>query len=137
MIIIINIYNSYKKLHPDKIILIQKGHFYILLADDAITLSKFISLKINEFSKEKLPMCGFPKNSLEKYIQKIKLLGFSMAIISETAEYCVKTGKKIRELDQIVEVLCIKKELRKINIDEITPLEAHKMLASWIEKVGK
>lgn len=64
------LYQKYEKLkenNEDLIYLFLCGNFYIALDSDAIILNELFGMKLTKFSNI-CDKCGFPKNSLEKYI---------------------------------------------------------------------
>lgn len=64
------LYQKYEKLkenNEDLIYLFLCGNFYIALDSDAIVLNELFGMKLTKFSNL-CDKCGFPKNSLEKYI---------------------------------------------------------------------
>lgn len=65
------IYQKYEELKNkdvDILYLFLCGNFYIALDSDAILLNELFSMKLTKFSNL-CDKCGFPKNSLEKYIK--------------------------------------------------------------------
>ena len=64
------LYQKYEKLkdnNEDLIYLFLCGNFYIALDSDAIILNELFGMKLTKFSNL-CDKCGFPKNSIEKYI---------------------------------------------------------------------
>ena len=64
------LYQKYEKLkenNEDLIYLFLCGNFYIALDSDAIILNELFGMKLTKFSNL-CAKCGFPKNSLEKYV---------------------------------------------------------------------
>ena len=64
------IYDKYVELKnkdSSKIYLFLCGNFYIVLDSDAIMLNEMFDMKLTKFSNL-CDKCGFPKNSIEKYI---------------------------------------------------------------------
>ena len=74
-----------------KIILISCGSFYISIGADAILLNKKLGLKLN-CAKKCVCKVGVPKNSIDKYIEKIDGLGYSYIIL----DYDKETNKLIK-----------------------------------------
>lgn len=61
-------YEDLKNKDVDIVYLFLCGNFYIALDSDAILLNELFSMKLTKFSNL-CDKCGFPKNSLEKYIK--------------------------------------------------------------------
>ena len=60
-------YENLKENNEDLIYLFLCGNFYIALDSDAIILNELFGMKLTKFSNL-CDKCGFPKNSLEKYV---------------------------------------------------------------------
>lgn len=104
------IYNEYLKLKSidsSKLYLFKSGKFYIFIGDDCDLINEYVVLKKTPFSKE-ASKCGFPINSLEQYLKVFNNHKLNIEIIEEI----------IKDEQNII------KELEKVNIDLITPLEA-------------
>ena len=64
------LYNQYINLkanNPEKYFLFKNGLFFIFLDDDAKLMSQLLNLKLSPLNAN-IVKCGFPENSLEKYI---------------------------------------------------------------------
>jgi len=111
-------YEELKKDNDKKIYIFLCGNFYICLDSDAIILNELFDLKLTRFSNL-CDKCGFPKTSLEKYINLFKEKNIDYKIIIEIDE---KTKiDKIKELlDCDIDNLG-KKELKNI-IEEVKKL---------------
>ena len=64
---LLTMYNNLKEKDSDTLYLFKIGLFYNFLNNDAITVSNLLNLKITNLSPT-IIKCGFPSNSLEKYI---------------------------------------------------------------------
>ena len=60
-------YKRKKDENKDKYYLFKSGLFYIFIDEDAKYISKITLLKLTNLSND-IVKCGFPKNSLDKYI---------------------------------------------------------------------
>lgn len=88
-----------------KIILISCGSFYIAIGTDAVVLNKELGLKLN-CAKRGICKVGIPKGSLEKYKQKLDIIGYSYIVLDYdkdknqlTKIYEVKGTKEINYED--------------------------------------
>ncbi|MEG2485136.1 MAG: hypothetical protein RSB51_06650 [Clostridia bacterium] len=111
-----------KEKDENKIILFESGVFYIAVADDAITLSETLGLKLTNLTNE-IVKSGFPKNKINIYLEKMQMNELKWQIINkENTDTLAITGneidKKIDCKNHIIE------SLKKINLDEITPKQA-------------
>ena len=76
-------YNSYlsmKNLDKDTILLFKSGIFYVLLDNDARLVSSILNLKLTQLNSE-VVKCGFPINSLDKYLNLLISYKLNVKII--------------------------------------------------------
>lgn len=73
--------------YPDRMALIRVGDFYELLDQDAVEASDALELTLTGRSvpdrPTRVPMCGFPYHTLDKYLQKLQDKGFKVVIAEE------------------------------------------------------
>ncbi len=72
-----------KSKYPDYIVLYQVGDFYEIIGDDAKTIAKELDLVLvgrDAGYKNRIPMCGFPKHSLEKYQKQLAKFGYKIIL---------------------------------------------------------
>ena len=105
-------YIKRKKCDNSKYYLFKSGIFYIFIDEDAKSISKITHLKLTNLNKDILK-CGFPKNSLDKYMVIFNNLGLDIVIINDL---CISTDKSVS--DKIVN------EIKNIDIENITPVRA-------------
>ena len=77
------LFNTYKNLkmkNNEKIYLFQSGIFYIFLDDDAKLMSSILNLKLTNLSPE-IVKCGFPVNSINKYMNIFNNLNYDIEIV--------------------------------------------------------
>lgn len=67
--------SNLQKINVGKIVLVKIGIFYIAKGKDAVLLNKIINLKPTCLEKE-ICKVGFPVRALNKYIGKLKELGY-------------------------------------------------------------
>ena len=107
-----DLYKSKKEIDKSKCYLFRSGMFYIFVSDDAKYVSKKTLLKLSNLSND-VVKCGFPYNQLDKYMELFKNLGIDVEIVN---------NNDTDNSDKII------KKLKKIDIDNITPLESLKVL---------
>lgn len=108
------IYDKYKELkeqNSSKMYLFRNGNFYIFLDKDADIINEYVVLKKTNFTKD-VQKCGFPVNSKAAYLKVFQNHGLNIEII-----------EKIEDIENN-----IFEQLKKINIDTITPIEALNLL---------
>lgn len=112
------IYEEYLRLKEkdnNKLYLFRSGKFYIFVGDDCDLINEYVVLKKTPFSKETYK-CGFPNNSLEQYLRVFNNHKLNVDIIED-----------VEEIDIIT-------ELKNIDINNITPMDALKIIESWKKK---
>ena len=123
-------YLELKKENSEKLYLFKSGLFYVFLEDDALKISKITTLKCTQLTP-KIIKCGFPEGSLERYLQIFKELNFDVEVIHlENIKNIKKNINKIKygkfkSID----------ELKDLDLNEITPIEALQILYKIKEEV--
>ena len=80
-----NLYDKYielKNIDSNKYYLFRSGVFYIFLDKDAEKISSIIKLKLSSLNED-VVKCGFPKNSLDKYLDIFKNLDMDVEVIDD------------------------------------------------------
>jgi len=95
---IVEHYQVLKEEYPDCILCFKIGEFYQMFENDALIVSKMIGLVISYKTNEKVPMCGFPKSTLEVYVYRIMLNGYKVAVCEEQK---APDGKITREVTRV------------------------------------
>ena len=87
--------------NPDRLALIRVGDFYELLDEDAVEASDALELTLTGRSvpdkPTRVPMCGFPYHTLDKYLQKLQDKGFKVVIAEEDKEFAIKEKPKANQ----------------------------------------
>ena len=98
--------------YPDRMALIRVGDFYELLDQDAVEASDALELTLTGRSvpdrPTRVPMCGFPYHTLDKYLQKLQDKGFKVVIAEEDKEFAIKEKPKANQSytdEEIAEIL--------------------------------
>ncbi len=120
------LYEKYLKLKMEdnnKLYLFCCGNFYIFLEEDATKMSEIFAWKKTPFAKG-VEKCGFPKNSLEKYLNRFKDYQLSVEVIEEKEEKREKNYEK-----EIIETL------KSLKIYKMTPMEALNTLEQFQKKI--
>ena len=117
-------YLEKKKENKDKYYLFKSGMFYIFLSEDAINISKITTLNISNLNNE-IVKCGFPKKSLDKYLDIFKNMNLDIEII-EDIDF-IENSKE----DKVVNTI------KKIDIDSITPIQALNILKKIKDNINE
>ena len=75
-----DVYERLKKEDSETLYLFKSGIFYIFLDEDAKTINKFYNLKLTYLNAE-IVKCGFPLNSLQKYLNLFNNFPYKIKII--------------------------------------------------------
>jgi len=119
-----SIYEKYlelKKENSDKLYLFKIGLFYDFIDEDAIKISKITTLKLINHSKDILK-CGFPENSLDKYMDIFNNIGINVVIVNDN-----NLEKENNDLEKYLN------KIKNIDINNITPVDSMKILCELKE----
>ena len=112
-------YLKKKKENNDKYYLFKSGLFYIFIDEDAKKITKITPLNITNLNND-IVKCGFPSNSLDKYLTIFKNLGLDVEIVGDIENKNIITNKDISTK--------IIKKIKSININTLTPVKALNIL---------
>ena len=95
---------EYRKLRencPAHVLLYQVGTFYKIMFDDAHKLAVVLGLKlfVTGEAASPVPVCGFPKSGLDKYIGKLVRAGYSVAVWNQVKS---EDGTVRREAGEVI-----------------------------------
>ncbi len=92
-----------KAAHPDAVLFFRMGDFYEMFYDDAIYVSKALSLTLTSRSKEEnVPMAGVPFHAAHGYIAKLLALGQKVAICEQIGDPSKIKGIVPRKVVRVV-----------------------------------
>lgn len=118
-----NNYISLKSQDSNKFYLFKSGIFYIFLDDDARAMSQQFGFKLSNLNNS-VVKCGFSTNSLDKYIEKFKVAGYSVHIVCDDN---IKTVSNSVDLNFFVNNQFFEKTLNtflNLNIDMLSISQA-------------
>ena len=115
-------YLEKKNIDKDKYYLFECGMFYIFIDDDAYKISKYVPFKITKLN-ENIVKCGFPKNSIDKYMEIFNNLELYIEIVNNNDKDVIN--------DKII------KMIKDIDIDNISPLKAIEILYKFKELLNE
>lgn len=115
-------YLEKKNIDKNKYYLFECGMFYIFIDDDAYKISKYVPFKITRLN-ENIVKCGFPKNSIDKYMEIFENLELDVEIINNNDRGVIN--------DKII------KMIKDIDIDNISPLKAIEILYKFKELLNE
>ena len=117
-------YKKRKDKNKDKYYLFKSGLFYIFIDEDAKKINKITPLNITNLNND-IVKCGFPSNSLDKYLDIFKNLGLDVEIVNRIDE---NENKDISTK--------IIKKIKNLNIDALTPVKALNILNEFTDMLS-
>ncbi len=125
-------YDYLKKQNPNTIFLFKSGIFYLAIDQDAMYLSELLNLKLTPLNND-VVKCGFPSNSLEKYLKIFKAINLNVKIIDP--EKNISYSPKEYEQDKSVQKIL--NDIQNMNINELSVSEAYQMLETLKQQVAQ
>ena len=112
----IDLFRMLKLEYKDYLILFKSGNFYLSFDEDAIIMNKVFNYKINDL-KSNIKV-GFPVNSLNKCLEKLKNLNINFLIIDNN-EIIKKQNNDINNFSNYIggvfEYISINNKIKVIN----------------------
>jgi len=93
-------YLDIKKKYQDSILLFRLGDFYEAFFDDALTVSKVLSIVLTK--RQDAPMAGIPYHALDNYIKKLVDGGYKVAICEQMEDPATAKGIVKREVTRVI-----------------------------------
>ena len=129
---LVNCYKNLKSNDSSSLYLFKSGVFYIFLDEDAKIISNLLHLKLTNLNSE-IQKCGFPANSLEKYLALLKLIPYEVKIIDNTDSVSY-TPKQFSINKEIIDFLS---DISILNVETLSVSQAFNFLSSIKEKASK
>ena len=126
-----SIYLSEKEKNNSNILLFKSGIFYLALDKDSIFLSNTFGFKLTNLNNN-IKKCGFPCNSLDKYLNLFKSYNLSINII-DLENYTKYSLKDFECNKNTIELLYL---IKNIDIDCLSISEAYNLLENIKEKAN-
>ena len=120
------LYNQYiilKSKKPKKIFLFKNGIFFIFLDEDAKIMSKLLNLKLSNLNLE-VVKCGFPINSLEKYMSILNNSNYDVEIVNSSN----LKSQNFKSYNDNLKIENIILEISNIEIDSLSISQAYDFL---------
>ena len=98
-------YKKTKEQQPDCILFFRLGDFYEMFFEDAVTVSRELSLTLTGKEcglEERAPMCGVPYHAVESYLTKLVQKGYKVAIAEQMEDPKLAKGLVRREVIRVV-----------------------------------
>ena len=98
-------YLDVKSKYPDAILFFRLGDFYEMFYEDAVYVSRALSLTLTSRDKGKeapTPMCGVPHHSARGYIQRLTELGHRVALCEQLEDPKLTKGMVKRGVVRVI-----------------------------------
>ncbi|MDD4718311.1 MAG: hypothetical protein PHY00_00640 [Bacilli bacterium] len=126
------LHNSYLKLKEydsDILYLFKSGMFYIFIGKDAELISELVGLKLANLNNE-VVKCGFPKNSLEKYMNIFMENNLKVIIVEK--DKVINYDEQYLENIKVIDFI---KKIKNTDIYSITPINALEILENFKKEI--
>lgn len=132
------IYDKYQKLKlssnhtPNTLYLFKAGLFFIFIDNDARIISNLLHLKLSNLN-ETIVKCGFPCNSLQKYLTLLKNTNYNIQVVSpDIQETPISSNNYLtnQQLEIIVD------EIINLKIDDLSISQAYDFLYKVQQKLS-
>ena len=118
-------YQNLKSENSSDLYLFKSGMFYIFLDDDARKINELLGLKLTNLNSS-VQKCGFPQNSLNKYLELLNYLPYSIKIIDGSSMTKYNVSEYI--LDQ--NCFNILSKLSSVDINSLSVKEAFDFISN-------
>ena len=131
------LYYRYQKLRnsdnhtPNTLYLFKTGLFFIFIDEDAKIASKLLNLKLSNLN-ETIVKCGFPCNSLQKYLTLLKSTPYNIEMVSYDVQEALINSNNYLSNKQL-EIMA--DEILKLKIDDLSVSQAYDFLYKIQDKL--
>lgn len=119
------IYKNLKQNDNETLYLFKSGIFYIFLDNDAKIINKTFGLKLTNLN-DKIVKCGFPSNSLQKYIGLLSSTNYKIKIIDNSTN----TSFKLKDFIISADNLELLKTISNVNEDNLSIKDAFEFISN-------
>ena len=129
---LIDLYKSLKEQDSNTLYLFKSGIFFIFIDDDATTVSPILNLKLT-FLNQSTQKCGFPINSLDKYLRLLENTPYKIKLIDDSSN----VSYNIRDFNinkNSVDLLTL---ISTIDVENLSVKEAYDFISNIKESAEK
>ncbi len=120
-----NIYQNLKQEDSETLYLFKSGIFYIFIDNDAKIVHDLLDLKLTNLNTE-IVKCGFPENSLQKYLKLLGLTKYNVKIIDNTSN----TSFKVKDFTMNTSNIDLLKTLSSVNENNLSVKDAYEFITN-------
>jgi DNA mismatch repair protein MutS len=98
-------YVSFKRQHPDYLLLFRMGDFYEMFWEDARTAARVLNITLTTRDKNSpnpVPMAGVPFHSVDGYLRRLIRAGFRVAIAEQVEDARLAKGLVKRDVTRLM-----------------------------------
>lgn len=122
---LIDMYKNLKQEDAETLYLFKSGVFYIFLDEDAKLISNIFSLKLTNLNSN-FVKCGFPANSLDKYMKILNCTQYKVKIIDNTSN----TALTLKEFELNKNAINLLKTVANIDDNNLSIKEAYDFISN-------
>lgn len=119
------IYKNLKQNDNETLYLFKSGIFYIFLDNDAKIINKTFGLKLTNLN-DKIVKCGFPSNSLQKYIGLLGSTNYKIKIIDNSSN----TSFKVKYFTMNNNNIDLLKTISNVNEENLSVKDAYEFITN-------
>ena len=115
-----DIYKNLKQEDSKTLFLFKSGIFYIFLDEDAKIINNLLDLKLTNLNTQ-IVKCGFPANSLQKYLKLLSFTDYNIKIIDNSSN----TSFKVKDFTMNNDNIDLLKTISNVNEENLSVKDAY------------
>lgn len=120
-----DIYKSLKQEDSKTLFLFKSGIFYIFLDEDAKIINNLLDLKLTNLNTQ-IVKCGFPANSLQKYLKLLSFTDYNIKIIDNSSN----TSFKVKDFTMNNNNIDLLKTISNVNEENLSVKDAYDFITN-------
>ena len=120
-----DIYKNLKQEDAETLYLFKSGIFYIFLDEDAKMINNLLDLKLTNLNTE-IVKCGFPANSLQKYLKLLSFTDYNIKIIDNSSN----TSYKVKDFTMNNNNIDLLKTISNVNEENLSVKDAYEFITN-------
>lgn len=120
-----DIYKNLKQEDSKTLFLFKSGIFYIFLDEDAKIINNLLDLKLTNLNTQ-IVKCGFPANSLQKYLKLLSFTDYNIKIIDNSSN----TSFKVKDFTMNNDNINLLKTISNVNEENLSVKDAYDFITN-------
>ena len=120
-----DIYKNLKQEDSKTLFLFKSGIFYIFLDQDAKIINNLLDLKLTNLNTQ-IVKCGFPANSLQKYLKLLSFTDYNIKIIDNSSN----TSFKVKDFTMNNDNIDLLKTISNVNEENLSVKDAYDFITN-------